>query len=63
LQADAGAGSSANDNTLPFRHLLSEGETSDRDLEDRSDFTTNPTLDAAVKRLEVRARVVKQTHD
>jgi hypothetical protein len=45
LQADAAADS------LPFRRLLARDHSSDR--EDRSAATTNPTLIAAVKRLEV----------
>jgi hypothetical protein len=55
LQAAAVTGSNTNDNTLPFKRLLVGDHTSDRELEDRSEFTTNPTLVAAVKRVEVRA--------
>jgi hypothetical protein len=56
VQAAAASGTSTG-TTLPFRRLLgsSRRHTSDRDLEDRSAAVTNPTLAAAVKRLEVSA--------
>jgi hypothetical protein len=55
-QASAVTGAKA-DSTGPFRRLLGRDHTSDRDLEDRFAFAANPTLDAAVKRLEVRADI------
>jgi hypothetical protein len=54
VQASAVSGTKA-DSTVPFRRLLDRDHTSDRDLEDRSAAVTNPTLAAAVKRLEVSA--------
>jgi hypothetical protein len=37
----------------PARQLLASTPTFDRDLEDRSKYVVNPTLEAAYKRFEV----------